>query len=111
MDNVFSWLKVESWYHVFVLLGAAGIIASLTIELKGIGNIHALLLSLGVFFIGIGEWINHPLQTKLMPPNVFAPGGGVISGHPRNASLLGSLFDLLGIALVALGLYKIVMAP
>lgn len=105
-----TWLKVEHWYHVFVALGATGAVASLSVDIKGIANAHALLLSLGLFFIGIGEWINHPLQTSLMHPTVYAPSGGVITGHPRRASALGNLFDVLGFLLIGVAVVKIVLA-
>ena len=111
MDKSLTGLKIEHWYHVLVVLGAAGAVAALSIDLKGIANAHALSLFLGVLFIGLGEWINHPLQTKLMPPNVYVPGGGIISGNPRNPSLVGSLFDLLGFILICIAIYKIANAP
>jgi len=107
MNNPPSWLKVEHWYHVFVLLGAAGTVAALSVDLKGIANAHALLLSLGGFFVGIGEWINHPLQTAIIPPNAYLGGGGVLSGHPRKPKLMGTLFDILGFVLLVVGIYKI----
>lgn len=110
MDKAYAWLKVEHWYHVFVLLGAAGALAALTVEIKGVANAHALLIALGMFFIGIGDWINHPLQTQLVPPNVYMPGGGKITGHPRNANAGGVLFDVLGGVLLAAGIYKIIAA-
>lgn len=107
MDKFFSWLKIEYWYHVLILLGGAGAFVSLLFDLKSVPNKHALLVSLGILFIGVGEWINHPLQTKIVPPNVYLGGGGIISGHPRNSSLLGSLFDILGFIIMFIGIYKI----
>lgn len=109
-SNANTWLKVEHWYHLFVALGATGAIVSLSVEVKGIANAHALLLSLGLMFIGVGEWINHPLQTRLMHPSVYAPGGGVLTSHPRNPRPLGYLFDVLGCAQLAVAIYKIIMA-
>lgn len=103
-----GWLKVEHWYHVFVVLGAGGTVAALSVDLKGVENAHALLLSLGGFFVGIGEWINHPLQSRIYPANAYTGGPFIASGHPRNPKALGMLFDLLGFALLAIGLYKIV---
>ncbi len=106
-----TWLKVEHWYHLFVALGATGALVALTLDVKGITNIQALLLSLGLMFVGVGEWINHPLQTRLMPPTALTPGGGIITGHPRSNSILGVLFDVLGMGLLALAIYKITVAP
>lgn len=103
MDKVPTWLKVDHWYHAFILVGVAGSAAALSVEMKGIANAHALLLFSGMFFWGIGEWINHPLQTTLTP-------GWKITGHPRNANLSGTAFDLVGLALIATGIYKIAQA-
>jgi len=54
MSEALSRLKIEHWYQVFVLLGAAGALAALTVEIKGVENAHALLVCLGVFFVGMG---------------------------------------------------------
>lgn len=110
VEKGLSALRIEHWYHVFVALGAAGSIASLSFELKGVSNAHILVISMGVLFVGIGEWINHPLQTAIVPPNVYLGGGGILSGHPRNPSLLGSLFDLLGFLLLTIGIWKVLDA-
>jgi hypothetical protein len=105
-----TWLKVEHWYHLFVALGATGVVVSLSIEVKGIANAHSLLFSVGLLFLGVGEWINHPQQTNLMRPTINAPNGGVVSGHPRFNSILSLGFDLLGLALLGVALYKITQA-
>ena len=111
MDEPKAWLKIEHWYHALVAVGAAGSIAALAFEFHGVANAHVLLVSLGLFFIGLGEWINHPLQTVIVPPNAYYfPGGGHLTGHPRNAKALGSLFDLLGFSVGAIGMYKIIAA-
>jgi hypothetical protein len=110
MEKGLTGLKIDKWYHVFVVLGAAGAIASVSFELKGVANAHVLIASLGVLFVGIGEWINHPLQTAILPPNAYLGGGGILSGHPRSPSLLGSLFDLLGFVLLVVGVWKILDA-
>jgi hypothetical protein len=102
--------KIEHWYHLLIVIGSAGAIASMTVELKGVANAHALLTSLGILFIGIGEWVNHPLQTKLVAPNAYFPGGGKITAYPRRPRALGSLFDLLGAVLIGIAIYKITQA-
>ncbi len=110
MSESFAWLQVKHWYQALMAVGAAGAAGALAFELKGVANAHVLLLSLGMFFMGLGEWINHPLQTAIIPPNAYLGGGGVVSGHPRSANLTGTLFDLLGFVLGAIGLYKIIAA-
>jgi hypothetical protein len=89
---------IKAWYHLLIALGIAGAAAALTVDLKGIQNTHALLVSLGVLLVGIGEWINHPYQAFL---------SGSCRGHPRNSSALGVLCDIAGMALFAVGVWKI----
>ena len=36
MEKALGWLKIEYWYHVFILLGAAGAGASLIFDLKAV---------------------------------------------------------------------------
>lgn len=103
-------LKIEHWYHLLIVLGAAGALAAMTVELKGVANAHALVMSLGILCIGIGEWINHPFQTVLVLPNADLPRGGKLTGHPRKNSILGVAFVLTGLALGALALYKILQS-
>jgi len=109
MTNPLSKLKLDYWYKALVALSAVLLLMSLTVDLKGIENSIAQLLCLGSLFIGIGEWINHPLQTAIMPPNAYyAPGGAKITSYSRKPCLLGSLFDVLGFTIVAVGVYKLV---
>jgi hypothetical protein len=65
---------------------------------------------MGMFLIGIGEWINHPLQTKIVRPNIYTPGGSIITGNPRQNIFIGIVFVFFGIALCAAGVYKIFSA-
>lgn len=62
MNNPLNNLKIEGWYHVFVILGAIFLGLSLTVEMKYIDNTTVQLLSLSSIFIGLGEWCNHPFN-------------------------------------------------
>lgn len=109
MAESHAWFKIEHWYHALAALGAAGVISALSFDFPGIANAHVLLVSLGGFFVGLGEWINHPLQTAIVPRTAYH-SGGVISGHPRHPKTLGVLFDVFGFVLVVWGAYKIAAA-
>jgi hypothetical protein len=63
-------------------------------------------ISAGGFFIGLGEWINHPLQTTIIHANAYRPGG-VMTGHPRSNSIIGIAFVVVGVGLVCYGLYRL----
>ena len=91
-------LALDHWYKVLMAGGFAVFL------LAGAGLLHALpvkptlLISLGVFFFGLGEWRNHPLQQRVGI-------GFKITGHPRSASLGGVIFDVIGLALIATGVF------
>jgi hypothetical protein len=105
MDNPLSKLALDYWYKVVLVVCIAIFL------LTGSGLLHAFptvptaLISLGGFFVGLGEWVNHPLQTALMRGSAMFPSG-VISGHPRAPKPLGLTFDILGAALIVYGGYK-----
>lgn len=108
MNNLLKSLKIDYWYKVFVVVGAAFLVTSLTIDLVGVDNTIVQLLSFGALLLGIGEWINHPLQTAIMPPTAYyAPGGAKITSYNRQPCLLGSLFDILGFIIAGIGVYKL----
>ncbi|MEI2635587.1 MAG: hypothetical protein V9E92_01830 [Methylotenera sp.] len=99
MDNPLSKLALDYWYQVVMVVGIVVFLLAGAGLLKAYPAIPTSLISLGAFFIGVGEWINHPLQTKLHPI-------GIIRGHPRNAKFGGIAFDILGACLIIFGCYK-----
>lgn len=108
MENPLSKLALDYWYQVLMVVGIIVFLLAGTGLLKAFPVIPVTAVSLGTFFFGMGEWINHPLQSKLLRATMFQPGG-VITGHPRNATIAGYFFDLLGIFLIGLGCYKFIM--
>lgn len=105
MDNPLSKLALDYWYQVLMVVGIVVFILAGTGILKAFPVAPTALISLGGFWIGLGEWINHPLQTRLMPATALFPSG-VITGHPRNPKFIGVIFDILGAALIIFGGYK-----
>ena len=105
MDNPLSKLAPDYWYQVLMVVGIVVFILSGTGLLKTFPTVPTSLISLGVFWIGLGEWVNHPLQTTLMRGNASFPGG-VLSGHPRNQKAIGIAFDIIGVVLIVFGGYK-----
>jgi hypothetical protein len=101
MENPLSKLDLDDWYQVLMvvcvivfLLAGAGI-------LKAFPVAPTAAVSAGGFFVGLGEWINHPLQVAMSAV-------GVAHGHPRKNSPVGILFLVLGIGLIGFGIYRIV---
>ena len=101
--DVLKNLKLDQWYMVLMALGAVVFVLAITVQLQ-VPNAPVALIALGMFFVGLGEWRNHPYQARI------EPGMGMlwkVSGHPRSASALGLLFDALGLLLGAVGLYRL----
>lgn len=92
-QNPLSALKIDYWYKILPVIGTVTLILGLTVELKSVSNTLVQLVSIAVIFIGIGEWINHPLQTKVGP-------GFKITSYNRINTLAGNVWDLVGIGLI-----------
>lgn len=105
MDNPLSKLALDYWYQVLMVVGIVIFLLTGAGLLKAFPTMPTALVALGTFWLGIGEWINHPLQTILKAADASFPGG-VLTGHPRNPKPLGLVFDLLGIVLIIFGGYK-----
>jgi hypothetical protein len=107
MADPLARLKLKAWYHALVAISGAGIIASLTIQTKGITNGQALLIFGGGFFIGVGEWINHPLKMTVLPPdNQRGISGMETRSWLRHPQPIGSILDILGFVLIGISIYK-----
>ena len=100
MGSPLSSLKIDYWYKAVLVISTALLVIALTVPMQGVPNSAIALLSLSGVFIGLGEWINHPLQERI-------GGGFKISGHPRNNSPLGVLLVAAGLALAGYGIYKL----
>ena len=98
-DNPLSGLKLDYWYKLLPLLGTITLIIGLTVDVKGIANSFVQLVSLGVIFVGIGEWINHPLQVKIAP-------GFKITSYNRKNTFAGNVWNLFGVTFIGYAIYK-----
>lgn len=103
--NPLQSLVADYWYKAMVVAGVFVLAISLVFEIKGVQNVTVQQLSFGIALIGIGEWINHPLQTRLFLPSVYIPRGGIATSYNRSPCLLGSLFDILGFIVVCIGFH------
>ncbi|MBS4050762.1 MAG: hypothetical protein KGZ69_06125 [Methylomonas sp.] len=81
------------------------LVLALTVPLQSVPNTAVQLMALGGIAVGIGEWINHPLQTRVNIPENLK-----IWSFRRAMSPLGAFFDLLGVLVFALGIRVIFLA-
>ena len=109
IDNPLPKFPIEYWYHVLMVIGATLFILSGSGLLTEFPVGATSIIAAGTFFFGLGEWVNHPLQTALYSGDADFPAGR-LTGHPRKGSLIGYVFDLVGIGLIAFGLCELVPA-
>lgn len=101
--NVFKNLTLDHWYKVLIPLSLVLFVLSITVDLLVISNASLILLSLGLFLVGIGEWINHPRQEAI---NLHF--NMKITLHRWKPKAWGIALDLAGATLGGMGLFGIV---
>jgi hypothetical protein len=97
-DNPLKSLKLDYWYKILPVIGTVTLILGLTVDIKGVTNILVQLVSIGVIFIGIGEWINHPLQTGV-------GHNFTITSYNRINTISGNLWNLFGLIIIIYAFY------
>jgi asparagine N-glycosylation enzyme membrane subunit Stt3 len=92
-----SGLKPREWYKPVIMLSIAVILGVLFLPLQiDIPKIKILLISLGAFFIGIGEQANHHYPILI--------GSSYPSNVQRSETKIGKILDGIGVVLILVGL-------
>lgn len=94
MESLSKW-DLQHWWK---LLAAAG--ALMAASSAPAIFVPGVLMGLGLLFVGIGEWINHPIQMK-------RSGGVITESYPWRFSVTGVVFDTAGIGLFCFGLFRL----
>lgn len=96
---------LTSYFFIFLLfLGGIVFLSSFFLEGQRIFFSSMQQLGLGILGIGIGEWINHPLQKSLSWEETKKTPFRRIYHRRRNPSSLGNLFEIFGLVLLFVGL-------
>jgi hypothetical protein len=96
-------LSLDQWWKAVAAAGVAISVAAVAAKYNAL-----LLVGIGAIFIGIGEWINRP-HRSYFAKDPFG-GNGIVSGHVHEPRKLGVFLDVVGIALIGYGLFKIIIA-
>jgi len=99
--------RIDVWYKAVMYVGAVLFAFSLFVEVKGLTNSQLQLLSGGAFLLGIGEWKNHKIESWIKPPNAYTGGAALVRSVVRKPDLVGYTFDLLGILLMVIAVWRI----
>ena len=101
-------LAIDAWYKALMYLGGAVFAVSLFIDVKGIGNVNAQILSGGCFLLGLGEWKNHKVASWIKPPNAYMGGAALMSATVRKPDFVGVLLEILGVVLLGLAAWRVI---
>ncbi|MFY1765748.1 hypothetical protein [Escherichia coli] len=93
-------MKIDYWYKALTVVGAALFVFNGTSFFDRYPVVPLGFLSSGIFYIGLGEWINHPLKVRFIGPGVWT------RGYNRSSCALGIIFDILGCFLIVTGVVK-----
>lgn len=91
---------IDAWYKAIMYIGGTVFVLSLFVEVKGIGNLNAQILSGGCFLIGLGEWKNHKVASWMKPPNAYTGGAALLRATVWKPDIIGILLDLVGVGLI-----------
>jgi hypothetical protein len=88
--------NLKYWWNLLAAAGASFAVAAMTQQSPA-----GIFIGLGLLFIGIGEWNNHPRRTEVITGQT--PGTYIKHGsNPWKPKPLGLFFDAVGICLFAL---------
>jgi hypothetical protein len=93
---------VDYWYKLLALVSVVVLVLGLTVPLQ-VPNRPVVLIAIGGFLFGLGQWINHPYQERVGP-------GFKIHGHPRVNHPGGVLTEIVGMGLVGWGVWRLAVA-
>lgn len=89
--------KSDRWYIALAIIAGFALIAAVAAPMEGDLKRAVVLTLVGGVLIGLGEWQQHQLQTRLVP-------GMKITSYPRRFHIGGLLVELVGLLLAARGL-------
>jgi hypothetical protein len=97
--------RLSNYFFVFLLLGG-GILLTYSLVTAGEGHYFGGLqqIAAGITLIGLGEWINHPLQKSLRYKDrqnfIFQK----IRHRERKPNGLGNIIEIAGVLMIFTGL-------
>ncbi len=96
---------ITSYFFILLLcLGAGMFIWSFFTTNHNVFFSGLQQIASGIFIVGIGEWINHPLQKSLSYRDRKDFNLQKIRHRKRNPSSLGNLLEICGLILIFTGL-------
>jgi hypothetical protein len=100
-----SQTPITSYFFIFLLAAGGGLLVFSFLKSRPDVIFSGLRqIALGITLIGVGEWINHPLQKSIACKNKNDYVFEKFRHRQRNPSALGNLFEIVGLILAFTGL-------
>ena|SRR5690242_7486103 len=101
-------LALDTWYKVVMYAGVVLFAVGFVVNIHGITSGEALLIGVGLFLIGLGEWKNHKVASWIKPPNVYTGPAAFMQATVRKPDVFGLLLDVCGVVALGFGIWHIV---
>jgi hypothetical protein len=110
-SDLLKYLVIDSWYKLLVYVGFILFVISQIYKLQTtITSAQLMLLSGGLFLVGLGEWLFRSHRLVSYAPNAYiAPKGMLVKEELRKPNIIGMLLQLVGISLIGIFIYSIVI--
>ena len=97
--------SLSNYFFIFLLLGG-GVLLIISLITAEEGQYFGGLLQIaaGITLIGIGEWINHPLQKSMTFKDRHNFIFQRIHHRKRNPNSIGNIFEIFGLIMIFTGL-------
>jgi hypothetical protein len=101
VESALKNLALDEWYKVVAATGGLWLIAAL-----GTSFVPGVFIALGLLAIGSGEWSSRVTETMPVGATFNFPAG-LLKRTIRVWTPLGVVLDISGLALLALGIYRL----
>ena len=108
MEHPLQNLKMKWWHAVLIVASFSTFELALFVRTVVFDNFTVVLIALGFFFIGLGEFANQSFQEGI----AFDKNGkriGTIRRDARVPVLPGYILDFIGLALILIGLIHVIL--
>lgn len=99
MVNVDARLKIDAWYKLAAVFGMILSVLTIAIQPTFVSSLDLLLLGLGMFSVGIGEWKNQYYVLRFIEASIVDPS--MYMNMPvRKNTAVGTILILAGAGLI-----------
>lgn len=99
MVNVNARMKIDAWYKLVAVFGMILSVLVITIQPTFVSSLDLLVLGLGMFFAGIGEWKNQYCVLQFIEASILNPFMQLKIPVRKNTAV-GTILILVGAGLI-----------